>query len=123
MSLPNTALLFNMALMATPLYDNLLGGPASTQATALPMPGEMNRVTAGAANQSLILRSIKSSEASTIVFLVNDSPGAVVVFPAVGENQNGVANASLSIPAGQSGIFVMVPNKLGGPDWRSNVIA
>jgi hypothetical protein len=123
MSLANTALLFNMGLLGTPLYDNLLGGPAAAQATALPLPGEMNRVTAGANNQSFILRSIKSGEASTMTVVVNDGPNACQVFPAVGENQNGVANAALSIPAGQSGLFVLVPNKLGGPDWRSNVIA
>lgn len=123
MSLANNALLLNMALLGTPLYDNLVGGPAAAQATALPLPGEMNRVTAGAANQSFILRSIRTAEASTLTILVNDGPNACQVFPAVGENQNGVANAALSIPAGQSGFFVLVPNKLGGPDWRSNVVA
>jgi hypothetical protein len=123
MSLANQALLFNIALLGTPIYDNLAGGPAAAQATALPLLGEMNRVTVAAANASYILKSIRSSEASTIVFLVNDSANSVNIYPAVGENMNGVANAAFAVPAGQSGICVLVPNKLGGPDWRSNVIA
>ena len=44
------------------------------------------------------------------------------VFPAVGEQNNGVNNSALNIPAGQSGIFVRVPNNIGTAGWRSVAI-
>lgn len=123
MSLANTALRFNIALLGTPIVEGVATGPAAAQATALPVVAEAVSVLASAANGSLIMKSIKSGEASTMVFVINDSPNSIQVFCASGENMNGVANAQLTIPTGQSGLFVMVPNKLGGPDWRANVIA
>lgn len=123
MSLANLGLIYNLALLATPILDNQATGPASAQTTALPVAAEAIRVTSSAANGSLILRSIKTGEASTMTFVINDSANTIVVFPSVGESLNGTTNASISIAAGVSGLFVFVPQKLGGPDWRGNTIA
>ncbi|HEX4828310.1 MAG TPA: hypothetical protein VFV12_08795 [Xanthobacteraceae bacterium] len=124
MSLANTALLYNLGLLGTPLDDDLVGGPASTQVGATPVKGELARCTTSVLNGSFVLKQIQTGEASPLTYVVNDSANAIKVFPHPGEAQGGVANASLTIPAGQSAIFVRVPNSLqtAGADWRSAVI-
>jgi len=118
MSLVNVAL---QQFLNLPTFDNQVSTAINTQTGAPVLVGQKNRMTAGSTTQSFCLESIITGEASQdIVWVINDSPGAVNIFPAVGENQNGVANASLSIAAGRAGVFVRSKNP--SPDWRSAVI-
>jgi hypothetical protein len=129
MTVANDSLLYNLALAGFPVTDDQSAG-LTTQTTGTPIIGDAFRVTTSAgANGACILKSSLSNEACPLVFVINDSPNTIKVFPTPGESQGGSANASLSIPAGQSGIFVKVPvlvQKGGGgggtTDWRSAVI-
>lgn len=123
MSVANTALVFNLAMNGYFVNDDMVAGPASVQGTASRLLGQCNRVVSAVLNGSFILPSILSGEAAWMVFVINDSLNAIKVFCAVGENLGGVLNSSLAIPAGQSGIFIPVPNSHGGTnDWRNAVI-
>lgn len=123
MSLINVSLKYNLAGTAVAFVDNLVGAANNVQAGATPLTSEVNRVTKSTASlNSFILKSILSGDASVMTYVINDSANTVNVFPAVGENQNGVANAGLAVAAGASGVFCMVTNALGGPDWRSAAI-
>jgi hypothetical protein len=93
------------------------------------MPSQLNRITLAVANGGCILPSIVSGEAAWIVFVVNDSANTIKVGAFAGETINSVSTATdlsagvLSIPSGQSGIFIPVPNSKGATtDWRSAVI-
>lgn len=133
MSVANDALLVNLGLNQFPVYDNL-NSSVTAQGTATRLLGAVNRVTTAAANGSFVLPSLVSLEAdSGLIFVINDSAQTIKVFPFTGETNGGVANASLSIPTGQSGIFVAVTAaktaKGGGiapgsfaNDWRSAAI-
>jgi hypothetical protein len=131
MSTTNDAMLYNLGVDAFPVVDNLAAMNANAQNTATPLLGAANRVVTSVSNGSCILPSILSNASSNaLLFVVNDSPNTIKVYPAAGENQNGVANATLSVPTGQSAIFMKVPpatSKGGGgggtTDWRSAVIA
>lgn len=136
MSVANTALLYNLGVEGFLVSDDLSAGPATARATALRLPSQLNRVTVSVANGACCLPSIISGEAAWIVFVVNDSPNTIVVGAAAPgggastqETINGTATTSnygagtLSIPSGQSGIFVPVPNGKGGTlDWRAAAI-
>lgn len=129
MSVANTALLYNLGLEGFLVSDDLVAGAAAARATALRLPSQLNRVVSAPASGSCVLPSIISGEAAWVIFVVNDSSQAIAVGAAPGETVNGVATTGnmgagvLSIPAGQSGIFVPVPNGKGGTlDWRSAVI-
>lgn len=123
MSLVNVSLKSNLAGTAVAFVDNLAGAANNAQAGATPLISEVNRVTKSTASlNSFILKSILSGDASVLIFVLNDSANTINVFPFVGENQNGVANAGLAIAAGAAGVFSMVQNSLGGPDWRSAAI-
>jgi hypothetical protein len=124
MSTANTALLYNLGLIGTPVDDDLVAFAAGTQAGATPIRGELARVTSAASNASCVLKSIANGEAAALTFVVNDSPSAIVVFCGFGEKLNGSTNGGLTIPSGQSGIFVRVPNALQsvGADWRAAAI-
>lgn len=124
MSLANQALLYNLGLLGTVCDDDLVGGPASTQSGATVVKGECARCTTSILNGSFVLKQITTGEAMALTFVINDAANAIKVFCHPGENLGGVANASLTIPAGQSGIFVRVPNSLqsAGADWRAAVI-
>lgn len=124
MSLINTSLFYNLAYTIVAFEDNLAGAANNVQAGATPLRCEVNRVTkSGATTNSFILKSILTGDASVLTWVINDSANTINVFPFVGDKQNGVANAGLAIAAGASGIFSLVPNALGGPDWRSAAIA
>lgn len=129
MSVANTALLYNLGLEGFGVTDDLVAGVAAVRATACRLPSQLNRFISSPANGAAILPSIISGEAAWIVFVVNDSAQTVRVGAAPGETVNTVATATdmsagtLNIPAGQSGIFVPVPNGKGGTlDWRSAII-
>lgn len=122
MSTANTALLFNLGLLAFPVTDDLASTVASAQSAAPCLIGELCRVTSASANGSFVLPSLLNLTAPPLVFVVNDSANTIKVFCAVGETLNGSSNSSLSIGAGTSGIFVSVPNSKGAsnvPDWRA----
>jgi len=129
MSVANTALLYNLGLQEMFVVDDLVAGAAGVRGTAPRLPSQLNRCTVAPANGAFVLPSIISGEANWIVFAINDSAQTIVVGAFAGETINGVATnaalstGTLSIPAGQSGIFIPVPNAKGGTlDWRSAVI-
>lgn len=129
MSVANDALLYNLAITGFPVTDGLVAGPANAQGTAVSIIGELARCISAVANGSFILKSSLSNEAPPLVFVVNDSANTIKVFAFAGENLNGSLNAALSIPSGQSGIFIRVPvqqQKGGGGggtlDWRAAAI-
>jgi hypothetical protein len=129
MSTANDSLLYNLALQGFAVTDDQNCGQ-TTQTLATPIIGDLFRVTTSVSNGSAQLKSSISNEASPLIFVVNDSPNTIKVFPFVGETEGGVANASLSIPTGQSGIFVRVPPQVskgggvvqGTGDWRIAII-
>lgn len=124
MSLINASLIYNLAGTAVAFNDNLSGAANNAQAGAAPLTSEVNRVTKSTSTlNSFILKSILTGDASVLTWVINDSANSINVFPFVGEKQNGVSNAGLAIAAGASGVFSMVPNSLGGPEWRSAAIA
>lgn len=120
MSAHNDNNLVNLAQQGYPGPVEISSGSSSspsgptTQATALPIIGQVVRVMFGVSNMALVLPDIQLGTSDTIVFVVNESANAVVVFPAVAgtgnpaQQMNGTNNASLSIPSGQTGIFSMI---------------
>jgi hypothetical protein len=124
MSNVNMAFLYFASLGPGRFVDNRAPGPASNQTTATPLLSPTTRVTvATVANGSFVLPSIGGGGVGVWAdrVLVNDSGQPVIVYCAVGENLNGTANGSLTIPAGQTGYFMPVlPNVVPGAlDWRS----
>lgn len=134
MSLANDALLVQLAQNGFPVFDDL-AAPNTTQQLATRCIGQANRFTTSTASAtaSAILPSLLSLEASGLVFVINDSPNSIRVYPFAGETEQTVANQALTIPTGQSGIFIAVTaakvSKGGGTvpgsfanDWRTAVI-
>jgi len=107
-----------------PCHDAVIAQGA-TQGTSHRLKSQFTRIVGGAANTGVVLPSILSGEATIGKYMVmNDGPNTIKVYPSIGENQGGAANAALSIPAGQSGVFFPVANSKGGTvDWRGGVIA
>lgn len=133
MSVANDALLYNLGANGFPVVDGLVT-TATTQATATRCLGQVNRfIKVAVAADTAVLPSVNSLEASGMMFVINDDPAnALSVWPQGAETING-ANAAVSIPAGQSGIFIAVTaakiSKGGGRpfnaftnDWRFAVI-
>src|SRR5260221_4450128 len=106
MSVANLSLLQQLGSVGFWNTDDEIVLPSTalnTQTGAYPVRGETVRVTVAPATASMILRSVISGDAAPMTFVVNDSANAINVFPAVGEQNNGVTNAALSIPARQTG--------------------
>jgi hypothetical protein len=124
MSAANTALLYNLGLLAFPVTDDLSTTANNTQTAAPVLIGELCRVVTAVANGSFVLKQLLTLEAPPLVFVVNDSANTIKVFSFIGETLNGGANGALSIPTGQSGIFISVPGQknAGVTDWRAAVI-
>lgn len=127
MSLANNSLLNSLALAGTVLDDGATAGGAGgsvVQAGATAVLGEGVRILRGAAGTSVIMKGVLSGDAGPLTWIINDGPNSINAFPAVGEFNNGVVNQVLAVPAGQSAIFVRVPNNLAGASsgWRSAVI-
>jgi hypothetical protein len=122
MSLANDSLLMALGQDGFNVQDNIFITSAMvSQGTAVPIRSSGSRVT-GAPNTNngaLILPSLLTGEAS---------PFSIVVFCAQGENLNGSANGSLTIPSGQAGFFFKVQNTIRGGgttqtlDWRRAVV-
>jgi hypothetical protein len=132
MSVANDALLNALGAEGLPVIDNL-SAANTTQATATRCTAQVSRFTKVAATGTAVLPSLLSYEAQFLCFIVNDDPtNALLVWPFGTETKNG-ANSSLSVPAGQSAIFIAVRaaqvGKGGGypagsivNDWRAAVI-
>jgi len=126
MSVTNLAVMFviggNNQGMAN---QELVPGPAATQATARRVSNQLARVTSSVNTGSLILPSIGTGEANEMITIVNDTAVIVNVYPATGEKMNGVANAAFQITANLSAVFIPVLNSPGNPtslDWRATLI-
>lgn len=132
MSVANDALLIALGQNGFPVLDDQ-SAPNTTQATATRVTGQVTRFIVVPASGAAVLPALISLEAQSIVFVINDGANALAVFPATGDTRNGTLNSSLSVPAGQSAIFIKVQaasvGKGGGiapgsfsNDWRSAVI-
>jgi hypothetical protein len=133
MSLANDSLLMALGQDGFNVQDNVfIPSTQVAQSTAVPIRSSGTRVTAApnTNNGALILPSLLTGEASgdPMRFVINDSAFSIVVFCAQGENMNGAANGSLTIPTGQAGFFFKVQNTIRGGgttqtlDWRRAVV-
>jgi hypothetical protein len=129
MSTANDALLYNLAISGFPVTDDAGAPNANSQSTGTPVVGDLLRVVTSVSNGSVTLKSSVSNDAPPLCFVVNDSPNTIKVYPFSGESLNGTLNLALSVPSGQSGIFVRIPpatSRGGGGggtvDWRAAVI-
>jgi hypothetical protein len=127
MSVANTALLYNLALLAFPVTDDLVSTVAASQSGATVLIGELCRVIKASNTGSFMLKSLLNEEAPPIVFVVNDSANTINIYPAVGETMQGSANAAFQITAGLSAIFVAVSTanlakSATSVDWRPALI-
>ena len=116
--------------MGGTIDDNLTALAGGAQNSAPRLKSEGNRFTkVVTAADSCQLPALKSLEAGGMArVVINDTAAALAVFPATGETINALAaNASLSVPAGQSAIFVPGAQPTIGPtailtNWRAAVI-
>lgn len=109
------------------ILDDLIAlpGAINSQAGAHPVRSECVRITSAPNNASMILRSGDAGTASPWTYVINDTPASnIIVFCAVSENLNGVANASLTIAPNQYGIFQRLPRSPSTPvpDWAAVVV-
>lgn len=118
-SATNTSFIGHLGRLGFTLDDDKSAGGASAQAGATALLSAASRVTVAAANGSMILKSILGRDAPNVCFVINDSGQTIQVYPFVGENQNGVANAALAIADGKFAIFSRVQ---ATNDWRSAVV-
>jgi hypothetical protein len=118
---------FLPSLMPVAIVEDsiILNGPTNTQVAAYPIRGSAIRIVRATANSSLILKEGDGGTSQPWTFVLNDAANAVVVFPAVGENLNGIGNNGFSIPAGQTGQFMRVDrtDPTFGQDWRATLIS
>jgi len=132
MSVANDALLVALGQNGFTVFDDNTA-LNTTQATATRCTGQVTRFITVPASGAAVLPSLVSVEAQSLVFVINDGANALAVFPFTGETRNGTLNSSLSVPSGQSAIFIKVQaasvGKGGGivpgsfsNDWRSAVI-
>jgi hypothetical protein len=99
---------------------------AAAQAGATRVNNVISRVIRSIATGSLILPSILTGEANEPIYVVNDSPNSVNVYPAVGEKTNGNANTAVAVAAGAVGVFIPILSSTNNPttlDWRTAVIS
>jgi hypothetical protein len=132
MSIPNDALLVALGQEQFPVFDGQSANN-TTQGTATRCTGSVTRFTIVASGGAAVMPSLLTGEAGPIAFVINDGANALSVYPFTGETRNGTLNSALSIPVGQSAIFIKVTAsqiaKGGGivpgsfaNDWRSVVI-
>ncbi len=121
-----------------PVSDDIYIAAAAptSQAGGQPVKGSCHRIlqagNVGTAGASITMKSIKTFEAPSMVWIINDSPNAVLVFCGAGDNMNGAANGSLSVGAATAAVFCRVPAQIkrkggtvsaGTLDWRASTIA
>lgn len=121
---------FLIQLGAT-LDDDMVALVGGAQSSAPRLKSEGNRFTkvATAADSCQLPNILTGEAAGTARIVINDTANALAVFPSAGESINALAvNLALSVPAGQSGIFIPpAPATSGGatvtlPVWRAAVI-
>ena len=103
---------------------------ANSQGTATRITAQVARCTSNVGNGSAVLPPILSNEAdSAYGWIINDGANTIKLFPATGENMNGVANASLSIAAGASAFYYKEPattgkggGQTGTTNWHANSV-
>jgi hypothetical protein len=132
-STTNNAVLYSLGADSYMVGGGVAAGPSGVRGTAPRVPSQCSRVTLSAvANGAFVLPSILSGEDYQLMWVINDSANAIVVSAAPGETMNGVASTGnlsagiLTIPAGQSGVFVPVSQEVSFSstgDWRASVVA
>jgi hypothetical protein len=132
-STTNNAVIYSLGADTYVVNGGVAAGPSGVRGTANRVPSQCTRVTLSAvANGAFILPSVLSGEDYQMMWVINDSANAIVVSAAPGESMNSVASVAnlsagvLTIPAGQSGVFVPVSQEVSFSstgDWRSSVIA
>jgi hypothetical protein len=135
-ALTNDAILEILSEDGWPVSDDIFipAGAGTTQAAGLPVKGSCHRVAGnGTATAALTLKSVKSGEAPSMVWIINDDPtNSVKVFCAAGDSMNGAGNGSLTIAAVTAAVFARVPAQVkrkggtsggGTLDWRASTIA
>ena len=127
MSTTNFAILYLNSQGAGASTVEVSSSVAAAQAGATRLTNNLCRVKQAVATGSFILPQISSGEASREMLLVNDSAGAINLYPFVGEKMNGVANAALTIASGATGIaFPVLASTYVYPsplDWRAAVVS
>jgi hypothetical protein len=112
----NTSLIGHLGRHGYTLDDARTTGPASTQATAAPLLSSATRFTGSVANGSAILGDmLTNNKNETLVYVVNDSPNSIVVYPFGSQTING-GTTPLTIAAAGFGLFVRIFSAL---DWRA----
>jgi hypothetical protein len=133
----NDALMEVLSEDGWPVGDEIFigTGAGTTQAAGIPVRGAAHRVMqlgAGTASAAVVMKSIKSQEAPSMVWLINDSAQAVAVFCAAGDSMAGAANGSFSLTAGNAAVFCRIPAQIkrkggtsggGTIDWRPALIS
>ena len=88
--------------------DDLKATPGGAQAGGWPLDAGVNRFTVVAsAGDSAMLPSILSGQAVGHCVVINDSGTSLNVYPAVGENLNGVANAAAAVAGNAAAFFTL----------------
>ena len=83
-----------------------LSAAGSTQATALPLPGDGNIFSTVAASQGAILLD---RDIGDVIWVVNGGASALLVYPPVGGQINALAaNAGFSLATGRAAKFVRI---------------
>lgn len=117
MSVTNSNLLIHLGRMRYNIDDDRSGGALAAQAGAAPLLNAATRCTvSSAATASFILPDILTNEADGIIWVLNDSANSINVYPFIGQNMNGGANAALAVAAGGFGVFSRVSST---SDWRA----
>lgn len=108
--------------------DNLTALAGGAQSSSPRLRAEVSRFTkvASAADSCQLPQIATGEHQGQCRVVINDTANALAVFPAAGENINALgANTALSVPAGQSAIFI--PPAVGSTGaipttWRGAVI-
>lgn len=128
----NDALLEVLSEDGWPIGDEIFigTGAGTSQAAGLPVRGAAHRIMqlgAGTANAAVVMKSVKTQEAPSMVWLLNDSAQAVAVFCGLGDSMAGSLNGSFSLTAGNAVVFCRIPAQVkrkggtsggGTTDWR-----
>ncbi|SRR6266516_5795783 len=95
----------------------------ATQAAAAPIGNvEVVQIRQGVSNGGLILPSVLGLDASGIVYITNDGPNSINIYPAVGEVINALAaNAAIALVSGAVAVCVRIPRHLSTTHGRTAV--
>src|SRR5258706_11609924 len=135
--LTNDAIMEVLSEDGWPVSDEIFIGAGAplTQAGGQPVKGSCHGIMqlgAGTANGAVVMKSVKTQEAPSMVWLLNDSAQAVAVFCALGDSMNGTPNGSFSLTAGNAAVFCRIPAQIkrkggtvaaGTLDWRPALIS